>query len=65
MRAHLQRHDAGLRLVGHIREQLGDFDDWIAEGLRQGGATAIETHDAQQQALTRAAFDDEGNLRHE
>lgn len=36
----------------HIREQLGDFDDWIAEGLRQGGATAIETHDAQQQALT-------------
>jgi GMP synthase (glutamine-hydrolysing) len=37
----------------HIREQLGDFDDWIAEGLRQGGATAIETHDAQQQALTR------------
>lgn len=37
----------------HIREQLGDFDDWIAEGLRQGGATDIETHDAQQQAPTR------------
>lgn len=36
----------------HIREQLGDFDDWIAEGLRQGGAAAIETHDAQRQALT-------------
>jgi GMP synthase (glutamine-hydrolysing) len=37
----------------HIRDQFGDFDDWIAAGLRQGGATAIETHDAQQQALAR------------
>jgi GMP synthase (glutamine-hydrolysing) len=37
----------------HIRDQLGDFDDWIAAGLREGGATAIETHDAQQQVLTR------------
>lgn len=29
-----------------IRERLGDFDDWIAAGLRQGGATTF-THDAQ------------------
>jgi GMP synthase (glutamine-hydrolysing) len=32
----------------HIRERLGDFDDWIASGLRQGGATHIVTHDARQ-----------------
>lgn len=30
----------------HIRERLGDFDDWIAAGLREGGAEVL-THDAQ------------------
>ncbi|MDP2264323.1 MAG: glutamine amidotransferase [Hydrogenophaga sp.] len=30
----------------HIREQLGDFDDWIAAGLVEGGAQAIQRHDA-------------------
>ena len=30
----------------HIRERLGDFDDWIADGLRAGGAEVI-VHDAQ------------------
>jgi GMP synthase (glutamine-hydrolysing) len=30
----------------HIRERLGDFDDWIAAGLRAGGASAVQTHDA-------------------
>ena len=29
----------------HIREQLGDFEDWIAAGLRDGGA-AVVVHDA-------------------
>lgn len=29
----------------HIRERLGDFDDWIAQGLRAGGAK-VETFDA-------------------
>ena len=29
-----------------IRERLGDFEDWIAAGLNEGGARAI-THDAQ------------------
>ena len=28
-----------------IREQLGDFEDWIATGLRAGGA-AVQVHDA-------------------
>lgn len=31
----------------HIRERLGDFDDWIAAGLREGGAQTIDIHDAQ------------------
>lgn len=31
----------------HIRERLGDFDDWIAAGLREGGAAAVQAHDAQ------------------
>jgi GMP synthase (glutamine-hydrolysing) len=31
----------------HIRDRLGDFDDWIAAGLRAGGAPALVTHDAQ------------------
>ena len=31
----------------HIRERLGDFDDWIAAGLREGGATEVVTCDAQ------------------
>jgi GMP synthase (glutamine-hydrolysing) len=30
----------------HIREQLGDFDDWIAAGLLDGGAQSIRRHDA-------------------
>ncbi len=30
----------------HIRERLGDFDDWIGAGLREGGAE-VRTHDAQ------------------
>ena len=38
--------------VGHthnaIRERLGDFDDWIAAGLRSGGAQAIHTVDPRQ-----------------
>lgn len=29
----------------HIREQMGDFEDWIAAGLRAGGAQVV-THDA-------------------
>lgn len=29
----------------HIRERLGDFEDWIAAGLREGGA-AVVVHDA-------------------
>lgn len=29
----------------HIREQLGDFEDWIAAGLRDGGAEVV-VHDA-------------------
>ncbi len=29
----------------HIREQLGDFEDWIAAGLRAGGAEVV-VHDA-------------------
>ena len=35
----------------HIRDQLGDFDDWIAAGLRAGGATAVQSHDAQADGL--------------
>lgn len=31
----------------HIRDRLGDFEDWIAAGLRSGGATALDIHDAQ------------------
>lgn len=31
----------------HIRDRLGDFDDWIAAGLRAGGAAALSVHDAQ------------------
>ncbi len=34
------------RTHAHIRERLGDFDDWIATGLREGGAEVL-THDAQ------------------
>lgn len=30
----------------HIRERLGDFDDWIAAGLREGGAQQVIVHDA-------------------
>jgi GMP synthase (glutamine-hydrolysing) len=30
----------------HIRERLGDFEDWVAAGLHKGGATVL-THDAQ------------------
>ena len=29
----------------HIREKLGDFDDWIVAGLRAGGATQVLTVD--------------------
>lgn len=29
----------------HIRERLGDFEDWIAAGLRDGGAQVV-VHDA-------------------
>lgn len=29
----------------HIRERMGDFEDWIATGLRAGGA-AVQVHDA-------------------
>ena len=29
----------------HIREQLGDFDEWIAAGLRLGGATEVVSVD--------------------
>ena len=32
------------RTHDHIRERLGDFDDWIAAGLRAGGAE-VQTHD--------------------
>jgi GMP synthase (glutamine-hydrolysing) len=35
----------------HIRDRLGDFDDWIAAGLRTGGASDIVTHDAQAHGL--------------
>lgn len=31
----------------NIRERLGDFDDWIAAGLRQGADAAVLAHDAQ------------------
>jgi GMP synthase (glutamine-hydrolysing) len=34
------------RTHAHIRERLGDFDDWVAAGLREGGA-AVLSHDAQ------------------
>jgi GMP synthase (glutamine-hydrolysing) len=34
------------RTHAHIRERLGDFDDWVAAGLREGGAEVL-THDAQ------------------
>lgn len=30
----------------HIRERLGDFDDWIAAGLRAGGAPMVQRHNA-------------------
>ncbi|MBS3996122.1 MAG: glutamine amidotransferase [Hydrogenophaga sp.] len=30
----------------HIRERLGDFDDWIADGLMGGGAQTVQRHDA-------------------
>lgn len=33
------------RTHAHIRERLGDFEDWIAAGLREGGATVV-TYDA-------------------
>ena len=33
------------RTHGHIRQRLGDFDDWIAAGLRAGGAE-VRVHDA-------------------
>lgn len=33
------------RTHDHIRERLGDFDDWIAAGLREGGADVL-TYDA-------------------
>lgn len=33
------------RTHDHIRERLGDFDHWIAAGLRAGGAE-VATHDA-------------------
>ena len=35
----------------HIRDRLGDFDDWIAAGLRAGGATEVQSHDAQADGL--------------
>ncbi|MFP8780286.1 glutamine amidotransferase [Hydrogenophaga sp. RWCD_12] len=35
----------------HIRERLGDFDDWIAAGLREGGAATVQSHDAQADGL--------------
>jgi GMP synthase (glutamine-hydrolysing) len=38
----------------HIRDRLGDFDDWIAAGLRAGGATVLATHDAQVDGLPEA-----------
>ena len=41
----------------HIREVMGDFDDWIATGLRAGGATAVETRDAQSGTLPRPPGD--------
>jgi GMP synthase (glutamine-hydrolysing) len=31
----------------HIRQRMGDFDDWIATGLRQGGNPGIAVFDAQ------------------
>jgi len=34
------------RTHAHIRKRLGDFDDWIAAGLREGSAEVL-THDAQ------------------
>lgn len=33
-----------------IRERMGDFEDWIADGLREGGATEVLSHDARDQA---------------
>lgn len=33
------------RTHDHIRERMGDFHDWIAAGLRSGGAR-VTTHDA-------------------
>jgi GMP synthase (glutamine-hydrolysing) len=41
----------------HIREVMGDFDDWIATGLRAGGAAAVEIHDAQSGTLPRPPRD--------
>lgn len=35
----------------HIRDRLGDFDDWIEAGLRAGGATSVVRHDAQAHGL--------------
>lgn len=35
----------------HIRDRLGDFDDWIDAGLRAGGATTVLRHDAQADGL--------------
>lgn len=34
------------RTHAHIRARLGDFDDWVAAGLRKGGAE-VRVHDAQ------------------
>lgn len=34
----------------HIRAAMGDFEDWIAQGLRQGGAHQVITHDARSDA---------------
>ena len=31
----------------HIRERLGDFEDWVATGLREGGGRNIVVFDAQ------------------
>ncbi|MGM9427328.1 glutamine amidotransferase [Hydrogenophaga sp. MI9] len=38
----------------HIRERLGDFDDWIAAGLRDGGATTVQSHDVRTDGLPGA-----------
>ena len=37
----------------HIRERLGDFDDWIAAGLSAGGAEAVVRHDARTEGPPR------------